>query len=474
MYVFEELKGGKTFYRTLGSLNLGAICIGITLGWPDPELFQLVIPSLYCKEMPYDNTILESLTNFGASIGAVVPLCLVDTLGRRISFATSGAVCTASWLTLILVNSSVIERLVEQCWIFGIIACAAVAGGLATGIFLTTVSLYVAEISSSANRGTVGALVTFCIYIGVLIINCLAIVPYFWILLYVMCVVSAIFLVSTTVWMVESPHFLYQRGKVLDAKLCLKALRGTERVLQIQEEFKSMERFFNAGLNVVTKPTLYQVFHPKNTKRSIAVILPILCISQMIGGYAMDDYAEEVINIVVPHYGKILLATLDVLSVGICLYMIEKVGRKPLLMLSVFASAICCFALGIYRYVGQLQCQTVKGHMALPVGLISVYYAVYCLGLTPILPILTGEIFPCRVKTVAVSCCMMIVYLFAVIMQRLYVLLIHKAGSCLAFAIFALLGSAGIPLALASVPETKGKSLYQIQGELAYVGVIIS
>lgn len=202
------------------------------------------------------------------------------------------------------------------------------------------------------------------------------------------------------------------------------------------------------------------------------MILPILCISQIVGGHAMDDYAEYFIDDVIPNYGRVLLASLDVISVAVCLYAIEKVGRRPLLIISTSVSALCCLILAIYRVT--LAMQNTKEKMVVPTTIVVIYYSVYSLGLTPVLPVLTGEIFPSRMKTVAVGLTMMLVYLVAATMQMIYMYLNETAGGCWGFVIFALVGSIGLPLAASSLPETRGKSLSQIQADMENVPVVIS
>lgn len=108
----------------------------------------------------------------------------------------------------------------------------------------------------------------------------------------------------------------------------------------------------------------------------------------------------------------------------------------------------------------------------LPVAILCVYYGIYALGLTPILPIVTGEIFPSREKTTAVGICTSLMYLAAFCMQRSYEALNHRTSSCLAFTCFTVLGSAGLPFVVVLMPETKGKSLSQIQNELENIVMV--
>lgn len=96
---------------------------------------------------------------------------------------------------------------------------------------------------------------------------------------------------------------------------------------------------------------------------------------------------------------------------------------------------------------------------------LGLYYVIYSLGLTPVLPIVTGEIFPSRAKTAAVGICACLLYLVAFWVQRSYEALNDYTSSCITFGSFTLMGSIGLPFALALLPEANGKSLTQIQND---------
>lgn len=263
----------------------------------------------------------------------------------------------------------------------------------------------------------------------------------------------------------------------MDAKIALKNLRGTRTVLEVEQDYKSMECFFNSEYMTKKKATsvLKEFFFPQNTKKSLVIILPLMCLSQTVGGFAMNEYLEKVLKHFVPRYEYAIISSINVLSTLFCLLAIEKIGRKSLLIISIVGSAICCFLLAIYKLIEKQDCQTLlKGEMLIPVLLILAYYAVYFFGLIPLVPILAGEIFPNRVKIVACAICISLVYISAFSVQNIFELLKLQTNSCLAFSIFAILGSIGLPLIVSFLPETRGKSLYEIQSELDIISITIS
>lgn len=267
-------------------------------------------------------------------------------------------------------------------------------------------------------------------------------------------------------------HFL----QVLDAKISLKNLRCTRTVLEVEDEYRSLENFFNSDHQTKKKTTqvLMGFFFPQSAKKSVILILPLLCLSQMMGSYAMNNYLERVLKLFVPRYEYVVLSSMNVISVGICLYTIEKIGRKPLLIISIVGSAICCLLLAIHKLIQRQDCESlIKGELVIPLVLILAYYTVYFFGLIPLLPILAGEIFPNRVKTVAAGICVSMVYVAALSVQSVYEFMKEKTNSCSAFGCFAILGSIGLPLILTFLPETKGKSLYKIQSEMDTISILM-
>ncbi|XP_051159885.1 uncharacterized protein LOC127280713 isoform X2 [Leptopilina boulardi] len=421
------------FYRTLVSLNLGAICMGLTIGWPNPSIDT----DIFEKNKNYGfitSGNLQTIINGGASIGAFLPILIADNYGRRLSFFCSAFACSIFWISLALA--------VNKMFLF----FAATFAGFGTGIYVTTSVLYVGEISSRENRGIVGAFNSFFVHFGILIVGLLALYIKLTTLALVIVIIPLTFMFSIFFLMEESPYFLFKIGKVLDAKITLKNLRGRRTVLEIENDYKSMECFFNSEYVKEKKTTslFKNIFFPKNAKKSLIIILPLMCLSQMMGSYAMNEYLEKILKHYVVHYEYAILSLINVLSDCFCLLAIEKIGRKILLIISIVGSAICCFLLALNKLIQKQDCQSLMK---------------------------AGEIFPNRVKTMACGICISFIYITALSVQNIFELLKYKTNSCLAFSIFAILGSLGLPLIVSFLPETKGKSLYEIQSELDTINI---
>ncbi|KAK0178407.1 hypothetical protein PV328_002357 [Microctonus aethiopoides] len=368
-------------------LTYGAFCIGLTVGWPEDFLTHII--AIRSNEVSIDAEKLRSttrlVTNMGGCLGALIPLCFVDIIGRRRHFAIAAVLNIICWLTLTLVKNSPVIAI----------------GGMATGSFVVTATMYIGELSPTPSRGPFTALVAFFVYIGVLFSRTLSLFIYNRIAPFTMSVVTLGFLVSVYYWMIESPYYLYEQGEIQKAKESLKKLRVNCDILDIESEYKSMEIFFDAKGESIQEHAYFlsSAFMINSGKASTAVILVLLIVSQTIGGYAMSEYTERFLHKFSPYYEKSILTFLDVLSIAIYSFIHET----KFLAISGYADEIFT----------------------------SIIVILYCiansLGLTPILPLLTGDVFPNRIKTITVGLCISVIYLGAMINQIVFELLdAHK------------------------------------------------
>ncbi|XP_024939240.1 facilitated trehalose transporter Tret1 isoform X2 [Cephus cinctus] len=341
-------------------------------------------------------------------------------------------------------------------------------GGFAVGIFLITATLFVSEISLPENRGTVATMTSLSGYFGIFIICYLGIHVDLQILAPGIIGFTIFFIISTSLWMNESPYYLYKCGRVLDAKLSLMTLRGKTTILEIDEEHKSMVQFFNSEIEYPTrvKRMINLMFGSGKMEMSMMFLLLTLCTTQVIGGYAMTNYVDSIVSTQLPRYGTVFLALMNFVSVVCCLGTIEKIGRKFILKLSCIGSSTCYLIIFIYNFYYGTKCEPGNGTATSLIIIIAIYYIIYTFGVIPVIPVLTSEIFPNKIKTVAIGFCFSSVYLANLIIAWLYFSLSHLMGVCPTFAVFTFTGAIGLPVIIWSLPETNGKSLYEIQHEL--------
>lgn len=110
----------KKFWIWFLSVNLGAICVGLTMGWPNPSIES----DIYGRNQNFgfeDSLELQTVMNFGASIGAFCPMLIADIYGRRFSFLCSGISCSIFWIFMAFAANGTVKLdifLNYGCWLF--------------------------------------------------------------------------------------------------------------------------------------------------------------------------------------------------------------------------------------------------------------------------------------------------------------------------------------------------------------------
>uniref|UniRef100_A0A0C9R6Y3 Tret1-1_1 protein n=1 Tax=Fopius arisanus TaxID=64838 RepID=A0A0C9R6Y3_9HYME len=196
----------RQFNLNLVSLCLGAASIGLTLGWPESSITYHV-NIIKCDDICYDlsndgSSTIHMIVNLGSCLGALVPACLVNISGRRHSFCISAISSIIFWLILGIARDNITLML------------GAAVGGFSAGLFIVTSTMYVGEVSSPDQRGIVGSLAAFFAYLGIVISTTISSFHPDQLIPLLMCTVSVGFLLTIYFWMIESPYYIYETGKV--------------------------------------------------------------------------------------------------------------------------------------------------------------------------------------------------------------------------------------------------------------------
>lgn len=237
-----------------------------------------------------------------------------------------------------------------------------------------------------------------------------------------------------------------------------------------------MQLFFDSKKESCESKNSVSWFKLKNYHKIWTNILMILlCCSQIIGNYAIDSYTSYHVDLVLPTHGKIFLSILDVISVVFCLCVIEKVGRRSLLFFSIAGSSISCLLLAIDTFFRGIHQKNFYHYddKYLAVLIFILYHGSISFGFTPLIPLITGELFPNRIKTIAIGLCISGIYLTFMISQTVFEILNVEIGDYVALLSFTLIGSMGIFFIILFLPETQAKSLHEIQNRIDECAVLM-
>jgi sugar porter (SP) family MFS transporter len=350
-------------------------------------------------------------------------------------------------------------------------------GGMAIGIASNVSPMYIAEVSPAAWRGRLVTLNQLTIVVGILgaqIVNWLiadkvsegataALIRMSWNgqrgwrWMFTAVAFPAVVFFLGTLFIPESPRWLAKSGFIDQARRILARIGGqpygNEALRKIQNAL-GIERQANMPWHELVSPSVLKIL-------VIGVVLAAL--QQWSGINIIFNYAEEIYRsagygVSGTLFNIVITGTINLVFTIGALVLVDRFGRRALMLFGCAGIALSHAVLGVTYRVGT------KG---LPVLLITLCtIACYALSLAPVTWVLISEIFPNRIRGLGVSIAVSALWLASFLLTFTFPILNHWLGMAGTFWIYGAICVAGFLFVLARVPETKGKTLEEIEGDL--------
>lgn len=345
----------------------------------------------------------------------------------------------------------------------GVIYAARVLSGMSYGLAYAVMPMYLGEIASDNIRGAISTLLTVMAKLGIL--YAFSIGPYVsvrtmsWLAL-----IPAICFLASFSFLPETPYYYLGKDRYQDAKKSLSKLRHNT---DVDEELKTMEIAVKKSKD--NKGTIRELFITRGNRISIIIMLGLGAVQQLCGSQAIIAYSETIFNKV--HIGlsgselSIVLAVVQLTTAAISSSVVDRVGRRPLLLISIIGAAICNTIVGIYFNLERYQVN-VDDIGWLAVLAIMVFIVCYTVGMATVTFALLAELFPKNLKAVAGAVYTVNSSVFAFAITKLFQVVSDGLGSDYTFFGFAIFSYLFIPFVWYLIPETKGKSLDVILEEM--------
>lgn len=453
-------------YLAAAIATLSVMMAGTSMGWPSPVLrifkanatepFQ---NATYIEMTSSQSSWVVSIIELGNLVTPIPFGFLVDYVGRKPCLLTTGPLYIISWVLVIFTRHVYILYVVRFMQ------------GLAMGIVFTVAPMYIGEIAGAKCRG---ALSTF--FIGMLNTGILleyVVGPYvdYDTLAYVSLTIPVLFLVSF-IWMPESPYFLIMKSRDVDAKKSLSWLRGG---VGATNNDKINLELYNIKQDVEKEMKLSQNFTdiistPAN-RRSL-LIVQIVAVADVISGmsavlpYASSTFARTEGALITPDKCTLLLGVLVFLSTFPTAFLVDRTGRRPLLLVSCFGSGISQIIAGSYYLLSENYKVNLDTINWIPFISITCFAVIYSIGLGPLVPTLQGEFFPSNTRGLAGGVTTITLTVISFLVMKMYQVICDIYGVYLNFYIYAFGCIICGVLVYFMIPESKGKTFAQIQDEL--------
>lgn len=333
--------------------------------------------------------------------------------------------------------------------------------GIAIGVGSFTAPLYLAEIAPKRIRGMLVSLNQLAITIGIVfsyLVNYYFSVTGQWPWMLGLGVVPAIILLIGTIYLPESPRWMILKGWDHKARDVLQRLRHGEN---INKEFNEIHQ------TVEIEKGAHRLLFAKWLRPILFISLGLSFFQQVTGINAIIYYAPTILQMSGFKYASnAILATLgigviNVLFTIIALPLIDRWGRRPLLLCGLIGMFISLLIMGTAFYL-----PTFTALRWVAVASMVIYIASFAMSLGPIMWLVISEIFPLNIRGVGASLAISVSWGFNMLVSLTFLTLIQFIGTSHTFWLYAALCVLGWIFVYFIVPETKNCSLEHIETNL--------
>jgi SP family arabinose:H+ symporter-like MFS transporter len=340
--------------------------------------------------------------------------------------------------------------------------------GIGIGIETTIAPLYIAEVSPAHIRGRlvslnqlfncIGNLAIFSV--SAIIASCASEmwnIEYGWRVIFASGILPAILFLMLLVWVPESPRWLVRKGRTEQGLDILRKINSDEATAREQ-----LEAIKHTLQNEDTS-RLRELFSPR-LRRALIIGFCVALFQQITGINAIFYYAPEIfktagMNISGAMSFTVLIGMTLVIATLVSMWVIDKVGRRSLLIFGSAGMAVTLSCTGILFRASETQT------MLLLICILA-YVAIFAVSYGTVAWVVISEIFPGHVRGIAVSIATFALWGGNFFVSRFFPVLVGNISAANTFFIYAGISVIAFIFVVAMVPETKGKTLEEIEAKL--------
>ncbi|KAF6202771.1 hypothetical protein GE061_003173 [Apolygus lucorum] len=438
--------------------SLSVVVLGTALGWPSPVLLRMKETGEPMKLTSEEISWMVSLLYVGNLASPLPAGYLMDKIGRKSSMLLLAIFPMSSW---------VIVYFATTAWHLHV---ARFLAGTWSGTVSTVAPMYLAEISQPEIRGALSTLVQLMTNSGVVLEFLIGPAVSYGTLAILTGSVPLLFIILFSM-MPESPYWLLSRGKTKEARSSLAWLMGYPKQEAKTLELEHMDQMMQTIEDMKTKRSIRDLIKTPGNRKGLLIVEVLALVQRMSGISALMAYTSTTlpdrnIGILTVNDCVLVMGGIWVLSVFIATFLVDKLGRKPLLLISSLGCALSMFTAGLWFFLDKKTEYDVGDFYYTPFYCFVVYGVFFCIGLGPIASTVQGEYFPINIKGLASGVTSLVLAGTSFVMNKIYHGIEETYGMYLNYWIFAGASLFGAVFVFFVVIETKGKSFQEIQEKL--------
>ncbi|CAI3936890.1 MFS family (AraJ) (PDB:4LDS) [Commensalibacter communis] len=386
---------------------------------------------------------------FGALFGCLGTGPLSDKFGRRIMVVAVGIVFALGSLASAFAHN--IEFLILSRFVLG----------LSAGSSTQIIPVYIAEVAPPEHRGKMVVLFQFMVVFGIT-------VAYFsgfvlgdhWRWMFGLGVVPALILLAGMFFLPESPRWLVMKHKDQEAIVILSRLRANSDIVQAEmDEIHTVSNQPQGTWKDLAQPWI---------RPAVIVGASIAMFSQITGNNALIYYAPTILTSAGFTEKAAILGTgcstiLIVIMTMVGSILVDKIGRRRYLLWTIPGSIVALILMGFLFMGAGPQTDFSK---IMVVVCLAAYLMLNCGGFGVCIWLINAEVYPLFVRGKGAALGSFSHWFFDLIVTLTTLSLVTALGATYTFWLYALISIVSVIFIIFLVPETKGKSLEGIEGEL--------
>lgn len=426
--------------------------IGSHVGWLAPAIVKLKKAEEGLVANNEQISWIASLSEIGRFFGPLITALFLDKIGRKSAVFLCSLSFFIVWLLMIFANS------------ISLIYCVRFLVGITQGVNDVTCTIYVAEICTPKVRGIMSGTFPLCLNTAFIIQYILAAYGSF---TFVAAVNTAIGFgtLFTSFFVKETPYYLLMKGRIVAAKRNLLWLRG-KSVMDSDIKFELDKIQQNMQMEILKKRSLVTLFGSSENYKSLIIVMIFSFLLPIHGYSAIITYVSIIFqpsSVFSVNEFTIMYGIFQLAAACVSPFIIERYNRRGLLLSLLGIMGVC----QICTFILYLKQVSIDHELFswLIFTTITAYYFIFSLTL-PLVIIIRSELIPMSVRAVGVSLGIMTSSLAASISVRLFLPISDTFGIGYNFLFFFVGCILKFVFVLVVLPETRGKSLVDIQVSL--------